>query len=156
MSAIQLNQTVPNFNFQATSGIKRELNELKGKQVVLYFYPKDHTPGCTIESKNFRDAYQEFEAANTIILGISRDTLVSHENFKAKHCLPFELISDADSELCKLFDVLKQKSMFGKKYMGIERSTFLIDKNGVLRQAWRKVSVLSHVKEVLAAAKALK
>jgi len=155
MNKIELGNAVPNFTFTATNGITKSLNEFHGKNLVLYFYPKDHTPGCTMESKHFRDFYAEFEKANTVILGISRDSLVSHERFKSKHCLPFELISDETSEICKLFDVLKHKSMFGKKYMGIERSTFLIDKEGILQKNWRKVSVMGHIKEVLAAVKAL-
>lgn len=155
MKLVEVGKMVPDFAFQATNSLKKSLSDYKGQNVVLYFYPKDHTPGCTIESKAFRDAIDEFQATDTVIFGISRDTLVSHERFKTKHCMPFELISDESSELCQLFAVLKQKSMFGKKYMGIERSTFLIDKKGILRVVWRKVSVMGHVKEVLTAAKAL-
>lgn len=155
MNLIEVGKLIPDFKFVATNGLQHSLSDYKGQNVVLYFYPKDHTPGCTLESKGFRDAIAEFTAANTVIFGVSRDSMTSHERFKAKHCLPFELISDDKSELCQLFDILKQKSMFGKKYIGIERSTFLIDKNGILRVVWHKVSVLGHVKEVLAAAKAL-
>lgn len=128
-----------------------ELNlaDLHGKNVVVYFYPKDSTPGCTIESKGFRDHYAEFQAKNTEIIGISRDSIKSHCKFIDNHQLNFPLISDDDESICKLFDVLKEKSMFGKKYFGIDRSTFLIDKNGVLQKEWRSVSVVGHVKDVL-------
>ena len=118
---------------------------------MLYFYPKDNTPGCTNESKDFRDLHRRFRRRNTRVFGISRDSLKSHENFKAKQELPFELISDPDEELCRLFDVIKEKNMYGRKVMGIERSTFLIDEKGVLRQEWRKVKVKGHAEEVLAA-----
>jgi len=151
MAQIELNQQIPDFSLPATNKQTVSLADLKGKQVVLYFYPKDSTPGCTIESKAFRDLYPKFQKQNTEIFGISRDSLTSHENFKAKHDFPFELISDSEETLCQLFDVIKEKSMFGKKYQGIERSTFLIDKQGILRKEWRKVKVKGHVKEVLEA-----
>ncbi|MDP1573597.1 MAG: peroxiredoxin [Coxiellaceae bacterium] len=125
------------------------LSDLLGKNIVIYFYPKDSTPGCTIESKAFRDHYTEFKAKNTEIIGISRDNLKSHCKFINNHQLNFPLISDEDESICKLFDVLKEKSMFGKKYFGIDRSTFLIDENGILQKEWRGVSVMGHVKEVL-------
>jgi len=132
------------------------LARFKGeKNVVLYFYPKDSTPGCTKEGEAFRDHYAEFEALDTVILGVSRDSLKRHENFKAKYDFPFELLSDEDETLCQMFDVMKLKKNYGREYMGIERSTFLIDKAGVLRQEWRKVKVKDHVEEVLAAVKAL-
>jgi peroxiredoxin Q/BCP len=152
---LKVGDTVQDFSFTATNGLSGQFSQFKGKNVVLYFYPKDSTPGCTIESQGFRDHAKEFEASDTMILGISKDKLGSHEKFKAKHCMPFELISDEDGSLCTLFDVLKNKSMFGVKYIGIERSTFLIDKNGVLRQEWRKVKVSGHVKAVLKAVQAL-
>ena len=150
-----LNQPVNNFTALATSEQTIQLSDLTGQHVVLYFYPKDSTPGCTTESQDFRDLQQQFSAANTVIFGISRDSLRSHENFKAKQELPFELISDPDELLCKQFDVIKEKNMFGKKHLGIERSTFLIDQTGVLHAEWRKVKVPGHAAEVLAAAQAL-
>ncbi|HZJ92977.1 MAG TPA: peroxiredoxin [Thiopseudomonas sp.] len=150
-----LNQPIENFTAAATSETTIQLADLAGQQVVLYFYPKDNTPGCTTESQDFRDLHEQFTAANTIILGVSRDTLRVHENFKAKHSFPFELISDSEEILCKQFDVIKLKKLYGKEHLGIERSTFLIDSNGVLRQEWRKVKVAGHAAEVLAAAQAL-
>ena len=126
-----------------------DMKSLLGKNVVIYFYPKDSTPGCTIESKGFRDHYAEFQAKNTEIIGISRDNIASHCKFIDNQQLNFPLISDEDESICKLFDVLKEKSMFGKKYFGIDRSTFLIDAKGVLKKEWRDVSVLGHVKDVL-------
>jgi peroxiredoxin Q/BCP len=149
MTQIVLNETVPNFEAKATSETEVKLSELKGKNVILYFYPRDNTPGCTQEGQDFRDHYAEFEALNTVIFGISRDSLRTHENFKAKHEFPFELISDDDEQLCKLFDVIKLKNMYGKKSFGVERSTFLIDKNGLLVSEWRKVKVKAHIEEVL-------
>nr|NIN36487.1 redoxin domain-containing protein [Gammaproteobacteria bacterium] len=128
---------------------------LKGKNVVLYFYPKDSTPGCTTEGQNFRDSIRKFSSRNTKIFGISRDSIKSHESFKEKQCFPFELLSDGDEKLCNMFDVIKEKNMYGKKVMGIERSTFLLDEKGVLRQEWRKVKVDGHVDEVLEAVKQL-
>lgn len=150
-----LNQPIDNFTAAATSERTIELKELAGQQVVLYFYPKDNTPGCTTESQDFRDLHEQFTAANTIILGVSRDTLRVHENFKAKHGFPFELISDGEENLCKQFDVIKLKKLYGKEHLGIERSTFLIDSSGVLRHEWRKVKVAGHAAQVLAAAQAL-
>ena len=153
--AVAVNKKVPAFSVVATNDTKITSAKLKGKHVVLYFYPKDSTPGCTLESQQFRDAVKKFEKLNTVILGVSRDSITSHDNFKTKQCLPFELISDEDETLCKLFDVIKLKNMYGKQVLGIERSTFLIDDKGVLRQEWRKVKVDGHVEEVLAAVKAL-
>lgn len=126
-----------------------KLSNYRGKNVVLYFYPKDSTPGCTTESMGFRDAYAEFEKANTVIFGISRDSLKSHDKFKANLELPFELICDADELLCQQFDVIKQKMMYGKQVRGIERSTFVINAQGELVYEWRKVKVDNHVREVL-------
>lgn len=152
---VALDSPVADFQVQATSGQQVALSALKGRQVVLYFYPKDSTPGCTTEGQNFRDRHTEFAAADTLIFGVSRDSLKSHENFKGKQAFPFELISDADEQLCQLFEVIKLKKLYGKEYLGIERSTFLIDKHGVLRQEWRGVKVPGHVEAVLAAAQAL-
>ncbi len=132
-----------------TSGKTFNLNDYKGKYVILYFYPKDSTPGCTIESVGFKNRSEDFAKANAVIFGVSKDTLNSHEKFKAKHHMPFELIADTDMILCNAFEVLKEKSMFGKKYMGIERSTFIINPEVKLIKEWRKVSVLGHVEEVL-------
>jgi peroxiredoxin Q/BCP len=123
--------------------------------VVVYFYPKDSTPGCTTEGQDFRDKIHTFRRRNTVILGISRDSVKSHENFKAKQQFPFDLLSDADESACRLFDVIREKNMYGRKVMGIERSTFLIDDQGILRREWRKVAVKGHVDEVLEAIKAL-
>ncbi len=153
--AVELDQPVADFQAQATSGQSVSLANLAGKQVVLYFYPKDSTPGCTTEGQGFRDQYAAFQAANTEVFGVSRDGIKSHENFKAKQAFPFELISDKDEALCHLFDVIKLKKLYGKEYLGVDRSTFLIDKNGVLRKAWRGVKVPGHVDAVLAEAQAL-
>ena len=153
--AVSLDQPVADFSAAATSGQQISLSALKGKQVVIYFYPKDSTPGCTTEGQGFRDQHPAFQAANTLVFGVSRDGLKSHENFKCKQEFPFELISDKDEALCQLFDVIKLKKLYGKEYLGIDRSTFLIDANGVLRREWRGVKVPGHVDEVLAAAQAL-
>ncbi|WP_375737772.1 peroxiredoxin [Pseudomonas boanensis] len=153
--AVALDTPVPEFVVQATSGQQVSLSALKGKQVVIYFYPKDSTPGCTTEGQGFRDQYSAFQAANTVVFGVSRDSLKSHENFKCKQEFPFELISDPDEALCQLFDVIKLKKLYGKEYLGVDRSTFLIDKEGVLRQEWRGVKVPGHVDAVLASAQAL-
>ena len=153
--AVSLDQPVADFNAAATSGQQVSLSALKGQQVVIYFYPKDSTPGCTTEGQDFRDQHAAFQAANTVVFGVSRDGMKSHENFKCKQAFPFELISDKDEALCQLFDVIKLKKLYGKEYRGIDRSTFLIDAQGVLRQEWRGVKVPGHVDEVLAAAQAL-
>lgn len=155
-STVALNKPVPNFKLPATGEQTISLSDYKGKNVVLYFYPKDSTPGCTMEAEDFRDYYNQFTKTNTVILGVSRDSVASHEKFKEKKTLQFELLSDADEKLCQLFDVMNDKTMFGKILRGIQRSTFLIDKKGVLRQEWRKVKVNGHVAEVLAAALELK
>ena len=131
------------------------LKDLKGKNVVLYFYPKDDTPGCTKEAIAFRDMAAEFDAANTVIIGVSKDSVTKHDKFKAKHELNFALGSDEESDVCESYGVWKEKNMYGKKYMGIERSTFLIDGKGVIREVWRKVKVPGHGEAVLEAAKAL-
>ncbi len=147
---VELNKKVPNFSFQATSELSGKLADFKGKRVVLYFYPRDNTPGCTAEGEDFRDHYAKFKRRKTVILGVSRDSLKKHEKFKEKYQFPFELIADEDETLCQLFDVMKWKNMYGKKVRGIERSTFLIDENGKLIKEWRKVKVPGHVEEVLA------
>lgn len=153
--SVSVGQPVPDFTAQATSDTTVRLSELRGKQVVIYFYPKDSTPGCTTEGGDFRDSKAAFDEANTLILGVSRDGLRAHENFKAKQGFNFELISDKDEALCQLFDVIKLKKMYGKEHLGVERSTFLIDKDGKLAREWRKVKVPGHVEEVLAAAREL-
>jgi peroxiredoxin Q/BCP len=155
MSTATIGKKVPNFELPATGEQNIKLTDLKGKKVVLYFYPKDSTPGCTREGQDFRDAMTKFKRAGAVVLGVSRDSVKSHENFKAKQDFNFELLSDKDETLCKLFDVIKEKNMYGKKVMGIERSTFLIDEKGVLRKEWRKVKVDGHAEEVLNAVKAL-
>lgn len=151
---IAVDQPVPDFTAQATGG-DFTLSSLRGKKVVLYFYPKDNTPGCTTEGLQFRDLYPKFKKAGAEIVGVSRDSVRSHDNFKAKLELPFTLVSDADEALCSPFDVIKMKKMYGKEVRGIERSTFLIDGQGVLRQAWRGVRVPGHVEEILEAVQAL-
>ena len=153
--AVELDKPVADFQVQATSDQAVSLSALKGQQVVIYFYPKDSTPGCTTEGQGFRDQYADFKAANTVVFGVSRDSLKSHENFKAKQAFPFELISDKDEALCQLFDVIKLKKLYGKEYLGVDRSTFLIDKDGVLRKEWRGVKVPGHVAAVLEQAQAL-
>jgi len=150
-----LNKKVPAFNCLCTPEQKIKLSDFKGQKLVIYFYPKDNTPGCTTEGQDFQSTHTKFKRANTIIFGVSRDSLSSHQKFKKKFNFKFELISDPEEELCKLFDVIKMKNMYGKKVRGIERSTFLIDEKGVLRQEWRKVKVKEHVDEVLAATKQL-
>ena len=152
---VAIDQPVSDFEIAATGDQTVRLSALKGKQVVIYFYPKDSTPGCTTEGQGFRDHYAEFQAANTEVFGVSRDSLKSHENFKAKQGFPFELLSDKDEALCQLFDVIKLKKLYGKEYLGVDRSTFLIDKNGVLRHEWRGVKVPGHVEAVLEQARAL-
>lgn len=155
MNSVQLDQIVPDFELPSTGDTVFRLSEHRGKNIVIYFYPKDNTPGCTLEGQQFRDHIAEFSAYNTLIFGISRDSVRVHENFKSKHQFPFELLSDTEETACKLFDVLHLKKNYGREYMGIVRSTFLIDKQGVLRQEWRKVKVKEHLTEVLAAVKAL-
>ncbi|WP_295009308.1 peroxiredoxin [uncultured Dechloromonas sp.] len=150
-----LDQKIPDFSLPATTGTVFNLAAQAGKTVVIYFYPKDSTPGCTTQGQNFRDLHAQFVAANAVVLGISRDSLKSHENFKAKQGFPFELGSDADEAVCTLFGVMKQKMMYGKQCRGIERSTFVIDGQGVLRREWRGVKVPGHVDEVLACVKTL-
>tara|TARA_Y100000591_G_C21781733_1_gene671467 strand:+ start:293 stop:742 length:450 start_codon:yes stop_codon:yes gene_type:complete len=140
---------IKNFKAPMTGGSEFNLKNYLGKNVVIYFYPRDNTPGCTSEGEDFRDNHKLFIKKNTMVFGISKDSLKSHENFKEKFKFPFELISDTDEKICNLFEVIKEKSMYGKKYMGIERSTFLIDSNGLLIKEWRKVKVKGHVSDVL-------
>ena len=151
MAQTSIGKKVPAFALPATGAGRVRLSGLKGKYVVLYFYPKDDTPGCTLEGQDFRDQIRKFHARNTVVLGVSRDSLKSHENFAAKYKLPFLLLADEDERLCTLFDVIRMKNMYGKQVRGIERSTFLIDDKGVLRREWRKVKVAGHVLEVLQA-----
>ena len=151
---VTIGKKVKNFSCPATGDKNISLKELAGKKMVLYFYPKDSTPGCTIEGQNFRDAKAKFTRQNTIVFGVSRDSMKRHENFKAKQAFNFDLLSDEDESLCKQFDVIKLKKLYGKEYMGIDRSTFLIDEDGTLLEEWRGVKVKGHVDEVLAACKA--
>ncbi len=144
-----LDTQVPDFSLPATNGQTFSLLAQSGKVVVIYFYPKDSTPGCTTQGQQFRDLFAEFVAVNAIILGISRDSLKSHENFKSKQGFPFELGSDSDEMVCNLFGVMKMKNMYGKQVRGIERSTFVIDRAGVVRREWRGVKVPGHAQEVL-------
>jgi peroxiredoxin Q/BCP len=155
MSKPELNKAAPAFDLPATGEQQISLTSLKGSKVVLYFYPRDATPGCTIESQNFRDSIDTFTAAGAIVLGISQDSVISHEKFKAKQDMPFELLSDEDGAVCRAYDVIKLKKMYGKEFLGVERSTFLINEKGVLKNIWLKVKVPGHVDEVLAAAQAL-
>jgi peroxiredoxin Q/BCP len=155
MGKISTGMKVPDFSLPATGDQTLSLSDFKGKNVVVYFYPKDSTPGCILEGQDFRDEINKFRRRKTAVLGISRDSIKSHENFKAKQGFPFELLSDTDEKVCRLFDVIKEKNMYGKKVMGIERSTFLIDAKGVLRREWRKVKVKGHVAEVLEAIREL-
>lgn len=150
-----IDKKVANFSLPATSEQTISLASLKGSKVIVYFYPKDSTPGCTTEAQQFRDLYARFVKAGVVILGVSRDTIKSHENFKAKMGLPFDLLSDAEEALCSQFGVIKMKNMYGKQVRGIERSTFLIDEKGVLRQEWRGVKADGHAEAVLAAVTAL-
>ena len=145
----------PKFNAEFTSNLKLSNKDFLGKNLVIYFYPKDSTPGCTTEGQEFRDNYKIFKKYNTEIVGVSRDSIKSHENFKAKQSFPFELLSDPDEKVCKAFDVMKLKSMYGREYIGVDRSTFLIDKEGKILKEWRSVKVKGHVEEVLNAVKDL-
>jgi peroxiredoxin Q/BCP len=155
MATVELDKPVPDFAAQATSMKDVVLSKLKGWKVVLYFYPKDNTPGCTTEGLDFKEFHQDFLGAKTLVFGVSKDTLKSHEQFRAQYNLPFELISDTDAYLCRMFEVIQPINISGKQVQGVERSTFLIDSNGVLRKEWRKVRVNGHVDEVLEAAEAI-
>ena len=151
-----LDQPAPLLDLPATGSKAFRLADAKGRIVVLYFYPKDNTPGCTTEGQNFRDLYPESQQAGADVYGISRDSMKSHESFRSKMSFPFDLLSDAEESACKAFDVIKMKNMYGKKVRGIERSTFVIDADGVLRREWRGVKVPGHVQEVLDYVKTLK
>jgi peroxiredoxin Q/BCP len=151
MSTAQTGKVIPALKLPATGEQQIDLKSLRGKKVILYFYPKDSTPGCTTEGQDFAANYAKFKRHKTVILGISRDTIASHEKFRAKYNFPFDLLSDSDEKACKIFAVIKEKNMYGRKVMGIERSTFLIDEKGKLRHEWRKVKVKGHVNEVLEA-----
>ncbi len=153
--ALVLNKVVPDFEASATSNVKFSPRNYVCNKLVLYFYPKDMTPGCTTESMQFRDLFAEFEAAGAVIFGVSRDNLASHDRFRSQLELPFDLIADTEEKLCHMFGVVKNKIMYGKKVKGIERSTFLVDAEGVLRQEWRGVKVAGHVEEVLEAVRKL-
>ena len=153
--SIAIGDTIPDIERPATGDKSVKLSDYRGKNLVLYFYPKASTPGCTQEGQDFRDAADAFAAADTQILGASRDGVTAQENFKAKQSFPFDLLSDKDETLCKAFDVIKMKKMYGKESLGVERSTFLIDAEGVLREEWRGVKVKDHVAAVLAAAQRL-
>jgi thioredoxin-dependent peroxiredoxin len=144
-----LGKQVPVFIAASTDGAQFSLADARGKAVVLYFYPKDSTSGCTVEAQEFRDLADKFRKAGAVILGVSRDSLKSHAKFREQQALTFHLLSDPDEALCRLFDVIREKSLYGRKYMGIERSTFLIDDKGLLRHEWRKVKVAGHAQEVL-------
>jgi peroxiredoxin Q/BCP len=152
---VSIGKKVAHFSLPATGNKELSLGDFSGDKLVIYFYPKDSTPGCTLEGQNFRDSYGHFRDAGAQILGVSRDSLKAHENFKAKQGFPFDLLSDQEEALCAQFDVIHEKNMYGRKVMGIVRSTFLIDGEGILRHEWRKVRVKGHVEEVLEAVKAL-
>lgn len=149
MSTVSIGKSVPNFSALSTGDKSIQLSDYQSKYVLLYFYPRDNTPGCITEGQNFRDNIDQFNQFNTVILGVSRDSVRVHEGFKTKQDFPFDLLSDKEEELCQLFDVIKMKNMYGKKVLGIERSTFLIDPEGVLIHEWRKVKVKVHLDEVL-------
>lgn len=151
MAKPSVGKKITAFNVATTNAAKLTSKDLAGKPYVLYFYPKDDTPGCTLEGKDFRDQHAKFQRVGVRVLGVSRDSLASHTRFQGKYALPFDLIADTDEALCRQFDVIKEKNMYGRKVMGIERSTFLVDAAGVLRKEWRKVKVDGHVAEVLAA-----
>tara|TARA_R110002012_G_scaffold213648_1_gene384734 strand:+ start:152 stop:661 length:510 start_codon:yes stop_codon:yes gene_type:complete len=155
MAMPELDQPVADFTGAATGDQTIRLSDLRGQNVVIYFYPKDNTPGCTREGEDFRDLHDEFSRLNTVIFGVSRDGLKAHDNFRTKYGFPFHLISDKDEEICRQFDVIRLKKNYGKEYMGVDRSTFLIDRQGVLRREWRGVKVKGHAEEVLVAVKNL-
>ena len=155
MSAPALNRVIADFSADATRNKKVRLKEHRGQNVVLYFYPKDSTPGCTTEGRDFSALHAKFRRRNTVIYGVSRDSMASHEKFRDKQGFKFDLISDPDERLCKKFDVVREKTLYGRKFMGVVRSTFLIDANGKLRREWRNVKVKGHAEEVLEALKEL-
>jgi thioredoxin-dependent peroxiredoxin len=145
-----MTEKIKDFELPSTGDSPFKLSAQKGKKVVIYFYPKDNTPGCTLEGQEFRDLYPKFKKANTVVVGISRDSLKSHQTFKSKQTFPFELLSDPDEAVCQQFDVMKLKNMYGKQVRGVERSTFVIDANGKLAKEWRGVKAPGHAAEVLA------
>ena len=149
MSKVKIGKKIPSFSMILDDGSELKSKDFNGKYIVIYFYPKDSTPGCTKEGEDFRDLHKEFIKRNAQIYGVSRDSIASHQKFKAKYKFPFRLISDEDESLCNIFDVIKEKNMYGRKYMGIERSTFLINDKGQLLSEWRKVKVKGHAQEVL-------
>ena len=151
MAKVSLGKAIPDFKGRITNDLIIKNSDYKGQNIVIYFYPKDNTPGCTKEGEDFRDYFEDFKKNNTIIIGVSRDSVASHDKFTCKYNFPFQLISDEDEKVCKLFDVIKEKNMYGRKYMGIERSTFLINHEGTLVNEWRKVRVKGHVEKVLEA-----
>ena len=155
MNGPPLNRVVANFKAAATRNKTIELKDLRGQHVVIYFYPKDSTPGCTLEGQDFPDLHAKFRRQNAVVLGVSRDSLASHEKFRDKQSFPFDLVSDPDETLCRRFDVIQEKTLYGRKFMGVVRSTFLIDSAGKLRNEWRGVKVKGHAAEVLEAVKAL-
>ncbi len=155
MSAPALNRVAPDFRCPATGDRTIQLKSLRGKKVVLYFYPKDNTSGCTTEAEEFRDLHTKFRRAGAVVMGISRDSLASHEKFRDKLELPFDLLSDRDETICRKYDVIREKTLYGRKFMGVERSTFLVDEAGKLRREWRKVKVKGHAAEVLEAVRGL-
>ena len=149
LSGPRMNRVVADFVSDATGDKTVRLKDLRGKNIVLYFYPKDSTPGCTTEGQDFRDLHAKFNRQKTVILGVSRDSIASHERFKAKHSFPFDLLSDPNEKLCRQFDVIREKTLYGRKFMGVVRSSFLIDVDGKFRQEWRGVKVKGHAAEVL-------
>lgn len=153
--SIAIGESVPDIRLPATGEQDINFTDFIGRKLVVYFYPKDNTPGCTQEGQDFRDLYPEFEAAGVAILGISRDSVRTHENFKAKHGFPFDLLADTDEAACQAFGVIVQKKLYGREYLGIDRSTWLFDADGILRESWRKVRVKGHAQAVLDAARAL-
>lgn len=150
---VSVGKRVKNFTLPATGEQNLSLNDFEGRKLIIYFYPKDNTPGCTREGQDFRDLYAQFVAADADVVGVSRDSVRTHENFKTKHEFPFHLLSDKEETLCKQFDVIKEKKLYGRTYMGIERSTFLLGADGVLLEEWRKVKVPDHAQSVLDAVK---
>ena len=153
--SVEVGKLVPDFSAKSSSGNELKLSDYKGRTVVLYFYPKDNTPGCTLEGQDFNSLYARFDAAGAVILGVSKDSVQSHCKFIEKFGFKFELLSDEDTELCKLFGVFKEKSLYGRKFMGIERSTFIIDRSGILAAEYRQVKVAGHAQEVLEKVKSL-
>ena len=153
--SIATGESAPDIRLPATGDQNISFTDFKGRKLVVYFYPKDNTPGCTQEGQDFRDLYPEFEAADVAILGISRDSVRTHQNFKTKHGFPFDLLADTEEVACQAFGVIVQKKLYGREYLGVDRSTWLFDSDGILRQSWRKVRVKGHAQAVLDAAREL-